>query len=153
VSEISLSCTFCRCLILFLIFINSCVLFDNYVLLADDHVNNASYFPFMSIKKVIKRVCVCALYYYSVNNERNHSYNLNHNNSNNNCNFINSSISNSWIYNHHLYVTSDFSFGVCYNYCFPENVLTHKHTHVYKSNMRDKIRFSCLCYCIVHILE
>jgi hypothetical protein len=22
-----------------------------------------------------------------------------------------------------LYVTSDFSVGVCYNYCFPENVL------------------------------
>jgi hypothetical protein len=52
VSEISLSCTFCRCLILFLTFISSCLLFDSYVLLADDHVNNVSYFPFMSIKKV-----------------------------------------------------------------------------------------------------
>jgi hypothetical protein len=27
------------------------VLFDSYVPLADDHVNNVSYFPFMSIKK------------------------------------------------------------------------------------------------------
>jgi hypothetical protein len=52
VSEISLSCTFCRCLILFLTFISSCLLFDSYVLLADDHVNNVSYSPFMSIKKV-----------------------------------------------------------------------------------------------------
>jgi hypothetical protein len=30
-----------------------CVLFDRYALLADDHVNIVSYFPFMSIKKVI----------------------------------------------------------------------------------------------------
>jgi hypothetical protein len=44
--------TFYRCLILFLTFISSCVLFDSYVLLADDHVNNVSYFPFMSIKQV-----------------------------------------------------------------------------------------------------
>jgi glucan phosphoethanolaminetransferase (alkaline phosphatase superfamily) len=29
------------------------LLFDSYVLLADDHVNNVSYFPFMSIKKVV----------------------------------------------------------------------------------------------------
>ena len=59
VSEISLSCTFCRCLILFLTFISSCVLFDSYVLLADDHVNNVSYFPFMSIKKVIPYLFLC----------------------------------------------------------------------------------------------
>ena len=39
-------------------FINSCVLFDSYVLLADDHVSNVSYFPFMSIKKVIPYFCV-----------------------------------------------------------------------------------------------
>jgi hypothetical protein len=58
VSEISLSCTFYRCLILFLTFICSCILFNSYVLLADDHVNNASYFPFMSIKKVIPHFCV-----------------------------------------------------------------------------------------------
>jgi hypothetical protein len=40
--RVSLSCTFCWCLILFLTFISSCVLFDSYVLLADDHVNNVS---------------------------------------------------------------------------------------------------------------
>ena len=56
-SEISLSCTFCRCLILV-----PC-LFDSYVLLADDHVNNVSYFPFMSIKKV---VCVLREGYYVI---------------------------------------------------------------------------------------
>jgi 5'(3')-deoxyribonucleotidase len=33
------------------LFLVSC-LFDSYVLLADDHVNNVTYFPFMSIKKV-----------------------------------------------------------------------------------------------------
>ena len=36
----------------------SCVLFDSYVFLADDHVNNVSYFPFMSIKKVVPYICV-----------------------------------------------------------------------------------------------
>ena len=66
VSEISLSCTFCRRLILFLTFISSCVLFDSYVLLADDHVNNASYFPFMSIKKVIPYFCVLREGYYVI---------------------------------------------------------------------------------------
>ena len=29
-----------------------------YVLLADDHVNNVSYFPFMSIKEVVPYFCV-----------------------------------------------------------------------------------------------
>jgi hypothetical protein len=29
-----------------------------YVLLADDHVNNVSYFPFMSIKNVVPNFCV-----------------------------------------------------------------------------------------------
>ena len=66
VSEISLSCTFCRCLILFLTFISSCVLFDSYVLLADDHINNVSYFPFMSIKKVILHFCVLREGYYVI---------------------------------------------------------------------------------------
>ena len=33
------------------LFLVSCF-FDIYVLLADDHLNNVSYFPFMSIKKV-----------------------------------------------------------------------------------------------------
>ena len=66
VSEISLSCTFCRCLILFLTFISSCVLFDSYVLLADDHVNNVSYFPFMSIKKVIRYFCILREGYYVI---------------------------------------------------------------------------------------
>jgi hypothetical protein len=33
------------------LFLVSC-LFDSYVLLADDHVNKVSYFPFMSIKQV-----------------------------------------------------------------------------------------------------
>jgi hypothetical protein len=32
-----------------------------YVLLADDHVNNVSYFPFMSIKKVVLYFCVALL--------------------------------------------------------------------------------------------
>ena len=64
VSEISLSCTFCWCLILFLTFISSCVLFDSYVLLANNHVNNVSYFPFMSIKKVIPYFCVLRESYY-----------------------------------------------------------------------------------------
>ena len=70
VSEISLLCTFypgvCRCLILFLTFISSCVLFDSYVLLADDHVNNVKYFPFMSIKKVIPYFCVLREGYYVI---------------------------------------------------------------------------------------
>jgi hypothetical protein len=63
---ISLSYTFCRCLIFFLTFISSCVLFDSYVLLADDPVNNVSYFPFMSIKKVIPYVCVLREGYYVI---------------------------------------------------------------------------------------
>jgi hypothetical protein len=42
----------------FLTFIISCVFFNSYALLADDHVNNVSYFPFMSIKKVILYLCV-----------------------------------------------------------------------------------------------
>ena len=66
VSEISLSCTFCQCLILFLTFISSCALFDSYVLLAVDHVNNASYFPFMSIKKVVPYFCVMREGYYVI---------------------------------------------------------------------------------------
>jgi hypothetical protein len=64
VSEISLSCTFYQCLILFLTFIISCVLFDSYILLSDDHVNNVSYFSFMSIKKVIPYFCVLHEGYY-----------------------------------------------------------------------------------------
>jgi hypothetical protein len=66
VSEISLSWTFYRCLILYLTFISSCVLFDSYVLLADDHVNNVSYFPFMAIKKVIPYFCVLREGYYVI---------------------------------------------------------------------------------------
>ena len=66
VSEISLSCTFYRCLILFVTFISICVLFDSYVLLADDHVNNVRYFPFMSIKKVIPYFCVLREGYYVI---------------------------------------------------------------------------------------
>ena len=69
-SEISLSYTFCRCLILFLTFplffltlLCSCVLFDSYALLADDHVNNVSYFPFMSIKTYF---CVLREGYYVI---------------------------------------------------------------------------------------
>jgi hypothetical protein len=59
--------TFCRCLILFLTFISfSCVLFDSYVLLADDHVNNVSYFPFMSIKNVVPYFCVLREGYYVI---------------------------------------------------------------------------------------
>jgi hypothetical protein len=38
-------------------------LFDSYVLLADDHVNNVTYFPFMSIKKVF---CVLREGYYVI---------------------------------------------------------------------------------------
>jgi hypothetical protein len=38
-------------------------LFDSYVLLADDHVKNVSYFPFMSIKKVF---CVLREGYYVI---------------------------------------------------------------------------------------
>ena len=38
-----------------------------YVFLADDHVNNVSYFPFMSIKKVVPYFCVLREGYY-VNN-------------------------------------------------------------------------------------
>jgi hypothetical protein len=70
VSEISLSCTFCRCLILFLTFpllfltlLCSCVLFDSYVFLAADHVNNVSYFPFVSIKTYL---CVLREGYYVI---------------------------------------------------------------------------------------
>ena len=42
------------------------LLFDSYVLLADDHVNNGSYFPFMSIKKVVPYFCVLSESYYVV---------------------------------------------------------------------------------------
>ena len=38
------------------------LLFDSYVLLVDDHVNNVNYFPFMSIKKVVDincTACIC----------------------------------------------------------------------------------------------
>jgi hypothetical protein len=38
-------------------------LFDSYVLLADDHVNNVTYFPFMSIKKLY---CVLREEYYVI---------------------------------------------------------------------------------------
>jgi hypothetical protein len=41
-------------------------LFDSYVLLADDHVNNVSYFPFMSIKTVIPYFCVLSEGYYVI---------------------------------------------------------------------------------------
>jgi hypothetical protein len=44
------------------LFLVSC-LFDSYVLLADDHVNNVTYFPFMSIKKVF---CVLREGYYLI---------------------------------------------------------------------------------------
>ena len=44
------------------LFLVSC-LFNSYVPLAGDHVNNASYFPFMSIKKV---VCVLREDYYVI---------------------------------------------------------------------------------------
>ena len=44
------------------LFLVSC-LFDSYVLLADDHVKNVSYFPFMSMKKV---VCVLREGYYVI---------------------------------------------------------------------------------------
>jgi hypothetical protein len=37
-----------------------------YVLLADDHVNNVSYFPFMSIKKVVPYFCVLGEGYYVI---------------------------------------------------------------------------------------
>jgi hypothetical protein len=47
-------------------FISSCVLFDSYVLLVDDHVNNVSYFPFMSIKKVVPYFCVLREGYYVI---------------------------------------------------------------------------------------
>jgi hypothetical protein len=47
---------------LYHLFLVSC-LFDINVLLADDHVNNVSYFPFMSIKKV---VCVLREGYYII---------------------------------------------------------------------------------------
>jgi hypothetical protein len=41
-------------------------LFDSYALLADDHVNNVSYFPFMSIKKVVPYFCVLREGYYVI---------------------------------------------------------------------------------------
>ena len=37
-----------------------------YVLLADDHVNNVSYFPFMSIKKLVPYFCVLCEGYYVI---------------------------------------------------------------------------------------
>ena len=42
------------------------LLFDSYVLLADDHVNNVSYFPFMSIKQVVPYFCVLREGYYAI---------------------------------------------------------------------------------------
>ena len=47
------------------LFLVSC-LFDSYVLLADDHLNNVSYFPFLSIKKVIPYLCVLREGYYAI---------------------------------------------------------------------------------------
>jgi hypothetical protein len=65
VSEISLSCTFCRCLIPYISLLSAVFSFVFvYVLLADDNVNNVSYFPFMSIKKVFRYLCVLRESYY-----------------------------------------------------------------------------------------
>ena len=47
------------------LFLVSC-LFDSYVLLADDHVNNVSYFPFMSIEIVVPYFCVLREGYYVI---------------------------------------------------------------------------------------
>ena len=48
------------------LFLVSCLFVDSYVLLADDHVNNVSYFPFMSIKKVVPYFCVLREGYYVI---------------------------------------------------------------------------------------
>ena len=58
VSENSLSCTFCRGLIFFSLLSAVLSFVLAYVLLTDDHVNNMSYFPFMSIKKLVPYFCV-----------------------------------------------------------------------------------------------
>ena len=50
----------------FLTLLCSCVLFDSYALLADDHVCNVSYFPFMSIKKIVPYFCVLREGYYVI---------------------------------------------------------------------------------------
>ena len=42
------------------------LLFDSYVLLADAHVDNVSYFPFMSIKQVVPYFCVLREGYYVI---------------------------------------------------------------------------------------
>ena len=66
VSEIFLFCTFCRCFIFFSLLSAVFSFVFVYVLLADDHVNNESYFPFMSIKKVIPYFCVLREGYYVI---------------------------------------------------------------------------------------
>jgi hypothetical protein len=48
------------------LFLVSCLFVDSYVLLADDHVNNVSYFPFMSIKKLVPYFCVLREGYYVI---------------------------------------------------------------------------------------
>ena len=67
VLEISLSCTFFLVLDFishfYQLFLVSC-LFMYY--LADDHVNNVSYFPLMSIKKVVPYFCVLREDYYVI---------------------------------------------------------------------------------------
>ena len=66
VSEISLSCTFAG--VWFYLSLLSAVFsfVFVYVLLADDHVNNVSYFPFMSINKVVPSFCVLREIYYVI---------------------------------------------------------------------------------------
>ena len=67
VSEISVSCTFYRCLGFYFSLLSAVFSFVFvYVLLANDHVNNVSYFPFMSIKKVVPYCYVLREGYYII---------------------------------------------------------------------------------------
>jgi hypothetical protein len=59
-----MSCTFAG--VRFYISFGRRYVFDSIVLLADDHVNNVSYFPFMSIKKVVPYFCVLREDYYVI---------------------------------------------------------------------------------------
>jgi hypothetical protein len=66
VSEISLSCTFAGVWFYSSLFLAVFSFVFVYVHLANDHGNNVSYFPFMSIKKIVPYFCVLREGYYAI---------------------------------------------------------------------------------------
>jgi hypothetical protein len=65
-TSISLSCTFVGVRFYFSLLSAVFSFVFVYVLLANDHVNNVSYFPFISIKKVVPYFCVLREGYYVI---------------------------------------------------------------------------------------